>query len=313
MNYRNTTTLKDDDRLRESFNELTRKTFGFDFVNWYEAGHWGGLYIPHAMLDGEKVISNVSVNFMQFDMGGEKKSYIQLGTVMTDEEYRGQGLNKSIMEWIFSLYGKEIDGIYLFAGDDVLNYYPKYGFKPIKEYEYYLSVGANAKKLHGKEDMQTQIEEAATYTFQKIDMQDAAQAEDLYRFLEEYEISASEKNQNDGMYMNQNVNLYQFWFGAGYSDKVYYIKEADAYVVMELEADKLMVYQVFGKQEVDMQILAQSLKAQIKEVVLGFTPAQKEKYLVREHKEEDCTLFIWGKDLEQIEKKQMMFPLLSHA
>ena len=48
-------------------------------------------------------------------------------------------------------------------------------------------------------------------------------------------------------------------------------------------------------------------------MVLGYTPVHKEKFLVREHKEEDCTLFILGEDLTRIEENQMMFPILSHA
>ena len=65
MNYIYNIKVKENDAIRASFNELTRKTFGFDFVNWYEAGQWGDFYIPHVLLDGDKVISNVSVNLMR--------------------------------------------------------------------------------------------------------------------------------------------------------------------------------------------------------------------------------------------------------
>lgn len=36
-------------------------------------------------------------------------------------------------------------------------------------------------------------------------------------------------------------------------------------------------------------------------------------YIIEELRKEDCTLFILGKDLENIEKKKLMFPTLSHA
>ena len=124
MKYKYCTCVRGNDALRASFNELTRQTFGFDFVNWYEAGHWGDFYVPHVLLDGEKVVSNVSVNFMQFDLQGKKKNYIQLGTVMTDKNYRGQGLNRELMERILSEYEGKVNGIYLFGNDDVLDYYP---------------------------------------------------------------------------------------------------------------------------------------------------------------------------------------------
>jgi len=96
------------------------------------------LYIPHVLADGERVVSNVSVNIMHFDICGAKKNYIQLGTVMTDSSYCGKGLNRYIMENILEEYKGNTDGIYLFANDTVLDYYPKFGFVPSKEYEYFM-------------------------------------------------------------------------------------------------------------------------------------------------------------------------------
>ena len=77
--------------------------------------------------DEGRVVSNVSVNRIRFDLGGKKKDYIQIGTVMTDEKYRGKGLNGQIMERVLKEYEGKADGIYLFANDSVLNYYPKFG------------------------------------------------------------------------------------------------------------------------------------------------------------------------------------------
>lgn len=305
MNYQYNTKVKENDNLRASFNALTQKTFWFNFENWYEAGHWGDFYIPHVLLDGEKVISNVSVNLMQFDVGGVKKNYIQLGTVMTDEDYRGQGLNRDIMERIMEEYSGKVDGIYLFGNDDVLEYYPKFGFFPSKEYEYYLP-WENAEAVQA-------------YGMKNVDMNNLKEAEKLYDFLHSYEVDETAPNENDAFYMNENVNLFQFWLAAGYGDKVYQIPEVAAYVIAEMDAGILRVHQVFGKQEVDMKRLAKAFEVSevqqeaLKEVVLGYTPSKKEKYLVREHKEEDCTLFIIGKDLARIEQDKMMFPVMSHA
>ena len=299
MKYEFCNKVRDNDIIRASFNELTRQTFGFDFVGWYEAGQWGDFYIPHVLLDGEKVVSNVSVNIMQFDRNGVKKNYIQIGTVMTDNAYRGQGLNRKIMEHILTEYMDKVDGIYLFGNDDVVNYYPKFGFKPAKEYEYYLTCGKHANEER--------------YKVEKVDMQDVAQAEKFYEFMRLYKVDADEQNQNDAMYMSENVNLFQFWLGAGYGDCVYYIPERNAYAILEVDGDRVLICQIFGKTEVDEECLAKTVNADAKEVLLGFTPVQKEKYLVREHKEEDCTMFIIGEDLKCMEEEKMMFPLLSHA
>ncbi|MBI6874487.1 hypothetical protein [Clostridium aciditolerans] len=64
---------KDDSMLRNSFNSLTEKTYSFNFKQWYEYGYWEDKYIPYSLLDGDKVVSNVSVNIMDFLILGEQK------------------------------------------------------------------------------------------------------------------------------------------------------------------------------------------------------------------------------------------------
>ena len=96
-------------------------------------------------------------------------------------------------------------------------------------------------------------------------------------------------------------------------ENVYYLPETDAYIIASKQEQILHIYQIFGKNTVDFTRLAASFGNHIAEAVLGFTPVHKNVFQVREHKEEDCTLFILGKDLESIEQNQMMFPVLSHA
>lgn len=299
MKYKFTTEVKKNDVLRASFNKLTRQVYCFDFINWYKAGHWGNLYIPHVLLDGDRVISNVSVNLMQFDIRGVKKNYIQLGTVMTDCAYRGQGLNREIIERILNEYAGKVDGIYLFGNDSVIDYYPKFGFQPSKEYEYYIQC-ENQMNLD-------------SYLIEKVDMTRPEESERLYDVIRAYSKNANILNQNDAMCMSDNLGLYQFWLAAEYANQIFHLPEIGIYVVAEQMGDVLQIYQVFGKQEVDMMRLAKAFDDHIKEVVLGYSPVHKEQFLVREHKEEDCTLFILGEDLQRIERDKMRFPVLSHA
>lgn len=295
--YKYSTEVKDNDLLRASFNELTRKTFCFDFADWYEAGHWGDKYIPHALLDGDKVISNVSVNLMRFDICGEYKNYIQLGTIMTDTAYRGQGLNRRLMEQILEEYRVKADGIYLFANDSVCEYYPKFGFKVSKEYEYYMTCD--------------NLDNISPYAIEKVGISCGEQCELLYDTVKNYSDNAN--NRNDGMFMSDNLGLYQFWFAAEFGDSIYRLPEIDTYVVADAEGNTLHIHEIFGERRVELDRLAKSFGDNVSEIVLGYTPAHKDKLLVREHKEEDCTLFVLGDDLQRIEKDKMMFPTLSHA
>ena len=290
---------RDDKEELASFNELTRNTFCFDFTGWHAAGYFREFYVPHVILEDGNVVSNVSVNKMQFDMSGEIKNYVQLGTVMTDKAHRGQGLNREIMEAILQEYADKVDGIYLFGNDSVLEYYPKFGFVPCKEYEYYLP--------YEKEN------DAAPYTLEKVDMSDAEQVKKLDAVIEKYFQEKDVPNENDALYMSENLDLYHFWLDAEHAENVYFIPEVQAYVILSVESDKLMIYQIFGKQKVDIIRVAKAFGGELTEILLGYTPVHKEEFCVREHKEEDCTLFILGEDLKCISETQMMFPVLSHA
>lgn len=290
---------ENDSMALDSFNELTRKTFGFDFIKWHAAGHFGDMYVPHVIMDRDKVVSNVSVNQMQFDVGGVIKNYIQIGTVMTDQKYRGQGLNRKIMESVLQEYEGKTDGIYLFGNDSVLNYYPKFGFVPCKEYEYYFSCETKSD-LH-------------PYSLEKVDMSDGVQAGKVYTVLEEYFAAPYSSNENDAMYMSENLGLYHFWLDSAYKNDIYYLPECDSFVVGALKEGKLYLYQIISKYKVELERVARAFGDGFSEVVMGYTPVYKNGLCIREHKEEDCTLFIMGEDLKSVHDKQMMFPILSHA
>ena len=70
---------------------------------------------------------------MDFQLDGRRRTYLQLGTVMTHPDYRGMGLSRFLMEWILQNWSDRCDGIYLFANDTVLDFYPKFGFLPAAE------------------------------------------------------------------------------------------------------------------------------------------------------------------------------------
>jgi GNAT superfamily N-acetyltransferase len=133
--YTCVTDYKENDELRKSFNVLTQKTYKFDFEFWYHYGYWGDKYIPYSLLKDNKVVANAFVNIIDFTILGEDKRYIQIGTVMTGQEYRGKGLSRFLMERILKDWESRCDLIYLFANESVLDFYPKFGFIPMGEYQ----------------------------------------------------------------------------------------------------------------------------------------------------------------------------------
>ncbi|MBS5987338.1 GNAT family N-acetyltransferase [Clostridium sp.] len=282
---------KDNDKLRESLNNLTEKTYGFNFEKWYQDGYWGNLYIPYSLTFDNKVVANVSVNIIDFYVLGEKKKYIQLGTIMTDKDYRNQGLSKALIDIVLEEWENKCDMIYLFANDSVLEFYPKFGFVKTNEYQYTLKDfnrinGGNIKKLNIKN------EEEEKFIFDIV--------------------SNSLCFSKIGMI--NNPSLIMFYLTDFMSDEIYYIKEHDAIVICKFEGDTILVYDVFTTKKSKLEdILNMTINEDIKTVILGFTPLDTSLYNKNLLVEDDTTLFINNKNYSIFEDKKLMFPILSHA
>lgn len=288
--YNYVTNYKDNDLLRSALNQLTRETFCFDFESWYQNGYWKeDMYMPHSLLDGDRMVANVSANRMEFVINGEVKHYIQIGTVMTAKEYQNQGLGRYLIEKVISTYKDKCDGIYLFANDSVLSYYPKFGFQASKEYIY-------KKQLVKDNTIEPDV-------FVKIEH---PSNEDRIRFFEYVKDAVS----NDGMTM-RNVGLMGFYLHD--MENVYYSKSLDTYVVATIENHVLKLSSIIARRKVELSKILDSFTEAVESVILDFVPSDKSGFVVEEFKEDDCTLFYLGEDLQRIEREQLHFPGLSHA
>jgi hypothetical protein len=65
---------------------------------------------------------------------------IQIGTVMTQKEFRGQGLGVILTSRVLEKYGLESDFFYLFAHNKVWDYYQNQGFVPVNQFVYSLNI-----------------------------------------------------------------------------------------------------------------------------------------------------------------------------
>ncbi len=316
MNYEYKVNVRDNEILRESFNRLTRKTFAFDFEDWYQRGYWGSRYIPHVLLDCNEVIANVSSNEIDFMINGQKKRLIQLGTVMTDDAYRKQGLGRYLMEKVLEEYKDNADGIYLFGNDSVLEYYPKFGFQKYEQIQYYMETKKTV-------DITDSADRKEKDFLKLVDMSDA---EECSKVLHVIQNNVSD----DKVLMVDNLGLYMFYLAGGpMGDMVYRISsdalsnewsmnhDASIYVVLERDNDSLMIHQIFSAQEIDrrkvLDFIYRQYADEVSEIVLGFTPAQTDGLHKRIVYEEDSTFWGIGDDMKRFEAEGFMFPTLSHA
>lgn len=278
---------RQDEALRQSFNKLAEETFGLSFEDWYQNGYWSDNYNPYSIVYQGEIVANVSVNTMDMCCDGVQKRFIQLGTVMTRQDSRGQGLSRRLMVEIEKDYAGKVDGIYLFANDSVLDFYPKFGFKKAKEYQYWKEITAAgpASAVH-------------------VPMKEKTD----WRRLEK---AIMESCSNSSFGMDKNVGLIMFYVTKFMQNNVYYVKTQDAWVIAETDDDTLFLQEVIASTEVNLDEIVKAFGKEIKKVVLGFIPLHREGYQVKEVQEEDTTLFVDEKMAES--EKHIMFPVLSHA
>jgi predicted N-acetyltransferase YhbS len=277
-------------KYRTSFNALTEKTFGFNFEHWYEEGHWKDQYIPYSLLDGDKVISNVSVNLMNFNILGKTKLLIQLGTVMTDEKYRKQGLNKVLLNKVIADWQSKCEYIYLFANDSVLDFYPKFGFHKIQQYQCIKNI----------------IKTDKTKIAAKLNMEEESAKNLVYHL-------ANKSLPYGPISMIGNGELIMFYCNLFMKENVYYLPEYKAVVIAAYNTKVLEIFGILCEQELDLDTIIEHLATyETRSVKLYFTPQEAESYSVQPIEEED-TLFILGEDSSLQNMKYFMFPVLSHT
>lgn len=280
---------QDNDSYRASMIELAKKTFGLDFEGWYQLGYWKENYIPYAIIDGDQVLANVSVSPMKFIHGDRTWNVIQIGTVMTEESYRGQGLSRILMEAIEKDYDGIVDGAFLFANDSVVTFYPKFGYRKEKEYKY-------SKKV------QIDIERTAKQVLINSDES---------RINLEAAIHAS-LAQSD-LWLSNQMELTMFYVTSFMEDKVYYVESQEAFVISELEGSTLELLGVFASREVDLDQIIQAFGNEVKEVVLGFVPFNKEGFEKEELLKDDSTFFVKGDCFKVMEQDGLRIAELAHT
>ncbi len=287
--YRFIQAYQADNTYRKSFNELAQSVFELSFEDWYQNGYWTGKYIPYSFLHNDRIVANVSVSPMKFMHNGKIRNYIQLGTVMTDEAYRNQGLIRRLMEEVDSDFGKRVDGFFLFANETVLDFYPKFGYKRMTEHSFY-KYPNNLSEMSAK----------------KIPMN----SKEDFKLLETAVINSCAQS---SLCMLENMELIMFYATQFMSENVYEVKTQNAYVIAEFDEGDLFIDQIFSPDKVNLDEIIASFGKEVKKVTLGFTPLDKDGFLWEESMDDDTVLYGKGSSLIELEGVKQRIPTLSHT
>jgi len=284
---------RNNESLKESFNALAMKTFELDFRGWYNRGYWNDKYIPYSFVDEGKVISNASVNKMSIIIDGKMYKGIQIGTVMTDENYRNKGLAKQLMQHIMKEYENTYDFMYLFANDTVLDFYPKFGFTRLHESEFSLDLA--------KSSIQRSIDAKVKQLTIENDL----------ALIEKF---AKNRHVNSMILdVENNESLLMFYFTLVFYEAIFYVEDLETIVLLEEEEDTLHIFDIISLNEPDVEaVLASIVNETTKKVIFNFTPVFSiEGMTATIMPNDDDALFVLTK--ESLLKGNFMFPLTSHC
>ncbi|EEO1184284.1 GNAT family N-acetyltransferase [Listeria monocytogenes] len=291
MNYEMISDYKDNKMYRDSFNKLAESTFDNNFEEWFRSGFWNDKYVCYSYIDNNEVISNVSINKMNLIYQGENYSALQIGTVMTHPNYRGQGLAKNLLNHVIAKYEDQYDFLYLFANDTVLDFYPKFGFERIEESSFTVDA-CNLKKKASK--------------LKKLNPDNKTDFQLISRIVSK---RAPLSNILD---VKESEDLLMFYVLIALKNELYYLEELDVIVLMEQEGTDLYVLDILSTKKLDVvEVLSYLSTKKIETIHLLFTP-EKSKYIDAAYIiETEDMLFVRPNVLTS--ENYFLFPATSHA
>ena len=278
--------VRDSAALRAAYNALTQKTYGFSFEPWYQSGYWGSSHVPYTLFDGGKAVANASLNRMDLRCGGEVRTCVQLGTVMTDPAYRGQGLSRRLMEAVLADCAGET--VFLFANDSVLEFYPRFGFQKKAQVRFSRDLG-RPRGLGRRLDM--------------------ASAGDRELLLEYYK----KTNPFSKIQTVNGEGLLMFYCTGPMAECVFHLPDFDAVAVAEAEGDALHCYDVYCGAGQSLQDILEALAPPgIRRAQLEFTPLDPAPFETSPVPEEEDAMFVLnGGGIFGWEP--FLFPVISHT
>ncbi len=282
------THYRDNADLRNSFNALAQDTFGLNFEWWYQRGFWTDCYQPYSMVEEGQVVANVSVNRTDFLFAGKVYPVIQLGTVMTRPEYRNRGLIRRIMARIRRDWA-DVAGVYLFANDSVVEFYPKFGFRRGREMVY-----------------ERDVHPAAPKSMVPVAMTGPEGWQGLSRAMEQGEPCSR-------WAMVDNPGLVFFYAAQFMQDCVCRSPDGRIWAIAQQEGGTLTLHNVFAPQDVTLEQVIECFGPEVERVQLGFAPKDPAGWETRVLAEEDCTFFVQGELFDRFQTEQLRIPSLSHA
>lgn len=288
---------QENDSLRQEFNRMCKEVWEFDFKAFYQSGYWGEDCIIYSLFKNDQIVSHTTLSIFDLTKGDQTIKVGQLGTIMTAPTYQKKGLSRFLLDYIKEEYKTILKGYFLFANDTVLEYYPKFGYTAVEEYQASISVNNI---------------QSTTTSFESLDLDDTNSRLLFKQYVE--------GGYTYNRLQTKNVGLAFFYCYANYDfsfkGSVYYSKELDTVVLYESEGEELTIFAIYQKNHNTRQmqeIINACVNKDTKTVYFAFTP-ELEGVTYNIYKEDDdITLMVTNELLSLFDDKQTMVASLSHT
>lgn len=328
MSYRINKKVMTDEKDRAGFDRLIQNTFGLSFEEWYRKGQWGEWNQPYSMYDGEKCISNVTVNHMTALFEGKVRKYIQLGGVATDPEYRRKGLSRILMDEAIKDWKESSDCIFLLGNDTVAEFYPKFDFVEMPQYIFEWE--RKQSEPHGCDDIFEDIcaEKSEDMSGETSRRERRDKREDAcgkpsgirkldYELEEDRAILKKCFEKGNPYAKLQFIDCYsllQFYCIYGMDQNLYYDVENDALLIGETEDQEAVVFGIFCDGTKSLQeMLERFSHVGYQKAVLQFAPTDLAGLTEREADREDNHLFVLKGTENLFANNHLCIPEINHT
>ncbi len=279
--------------LRKSFNELSSNIFGFDFEEFYKAGLWENRYLCHAFEIDYRIVSNVSGTRFDLVIEGKPMKAMQIGTVMTTEDFRGKGLAVELLNKVLEKYKDEIELFYLFGHKGVLEYYKKLGFTLVKEDGFSTSI---------------QPFENSKLRFRKIEFSKEADLNLIKR------LTYSRVPISNVCGVTKDWEVFSFYAMGLYSDEIFYFNDIDAILIFSKDNKTVHLRDILCERKLSFNEVVTAISTvedSFKKIMFHFTPEFDGLSVKPEERDPEDTLFILGN--RNVLPESFLYPEIAHT
>lgn len=285
-------TLIDERRvdLHEAFLSFVPQVFrSISFRKPYAIRGWGERYRSFAIFEDDRIVANVSVQQMDLVIEGHARTGWQLGAVGVLPNERGRGLQRTLMNHVLDVLNPN-DLVFLFANEDVLDFYPLFGFRRVNEWLY----GVDHRVV------------PSSGPLRRLSIDSSADRWLLARIA----AAAMPVTERFGA---RNYGDVLLWYWANFhSQDFHYHEHDDAIVIAERDMEVLRVLDVVASEPVDLaSYLPQLVDEPVGYVEFGFTPERLWPDAVPVCEYLESPLFIRG-DVS-VPSSPFKFPLLAQT